>query len=142
MLPCFGELKLFILQSKRYNMITELLAKAQENIKSAELSFEGECYNASANRAYYAAIHAAAAAIFYAGVNVDIDHRKIKSVFSTTLVNARKLYPSQMKDQLNRLQRLRNVADYDIESVSKSKATEQLSTAKKFVSTILSKVQS
>jgi uncharacterized protein (UPF0332 family) len=123
-------------------MIAELLAKSQENLKSAELSFEGECYNASANRAYYAAIHAATAAIFHANLNVDIDHRKIKSVFSTTLVNARKLYPSQMKDQLNRLQNLRNVADYDVVFVSKNKAAEQLSSAKKFVSTILSKIQS
>jgi uncharacterized protein (UPF0332 family) len=123
-------------------MIPELLAKSQENLKSAELSFEGECYNASANRAYYAAIHAAAAAIFHAGLGVDIDHRKIKSVFSTTLVNARKLYPSQMKDHLNRLQHLRNIADYEVVFVSKSRAAEQLSLAKKFVSIILLKVQS
>lgn len=123
-------------------MIPELFAKAQENIKSAELSFEGECYNASVNRSYYAAIQAAAAAIFHAGLSVEIDHRKIKSVFSTTLVNARKFYPSQMKDQLSRFQHLRNVADYEIVSVSKNKAAEQLSSVKKFVSIILLKVQS
>ncbi len=122
-------------------MIPELLAKSQENLKSAELSFEGECYNASANRAYYAAIHAAAAAIFHAGLNVEIDHRKIKSVFSATLVNARKSYPSRMKDDLNQFQQLRNTADYKIIHVGKKKAAEQLSHAKKFVSIIAERIQ-
>ncbi len=121
-------------------MITELLAKAQENIKSAELSFEGECYNASANRAYYAAIHAAAAAIFHAGLDVKIDHRVVLSLFANTLISARKMYSSELKSHLYDLQNVRNIADYSTKSVSKKEASKQLALARKFVSHILNKI--
>lgn len=39
--------------------MSEYLTKVLENLKAAELLFEAGLYNASANRAYYAAFHAA-----------------------------------------------------------------------------------
>ncbi|MDP2366338.1 MAG: HEPN domain-containing protein [Ignavibacteria bacterium] len=50
------------------------LERAKENLKAAELLFEQELFNASANRAYYAAFHAAIVAIMTAGVQPIIDH--------------------------------------------------------------------
>jgi uncharacterized protein (UPF0332 family) len=121
-------------------MVAELLAKSQENVKSAELLFDATCYNASANRAYYAAIHAAAAAIFHAGLLVEIDHRRVLSLFANTLISSRKLYSSDLKSQLYDLQNVRNTADYSIENVGKKKALRQLVSAHKFVSTIREKI--
>ncbi len=42
--------------------------KALENIKIAEIAFDNDCYNASANRSYYAAFHAAIAALYNLGI--------------------------------------------------------------------------
>ncbi len=44
-------------------MKSEFFTKAKENIKTAEILFEHQLYNASANRAYYAAFQAAIAAL-------------------------------------------------------------------------------
>jgi hypothetical protein len=54
-------LLLFLIQHR--TMENEFLTKAKENITAAALLFENELYNASANRAYYAAFQAAIAAI-------------------------------------------------------------------------------
>lgn len=48
-------------------MKASFLARAQENLADAEAAFEAERYNASANRAYYAAFHAAIEALEYFG---------------------------------------------------------------------------
>jgi len=39
----------------------EFLNKAEENLTAAQICFENGLYNACANRAYYAALHAAVA---------------------------------------------------------------------------------
>ena len=44
-------------------MRDEFLTKAKENIRAAEVLFEHQLYNAAVNRAYYAAFHAAIAAL-------------------------------------------------------------------------------
>ncbi|OQX23822.1 MAG: hypothetical protein BWK80_24025, partial [Desulfobacteraceae bacterium IS3] len=41
----------------------EFLSKAKENLKIAQLSFDNECYNACANRSYFASFQAAVAAL-------------------------------------------------------------------------------
>ena len=42
--------------------------RALENIQIADKAYELGCFNASANRAYYAAFHAAIAAIYSVGI--------------------------------------------------------------------------
>jgi uncharacterized protein (UPF0332 family) len=44
-------------------LIQEFLTKARENLQAAEQAFSEGLYNASANRAYYAAFQAAIAAL-------------------------------------------------------------------------------
>ena len=70
-------------------MKTEFLEKAQENLKAAELLFQAGCHNASANRAYYAAFHAAIAALSDEGIIIDnTNHRNIQAHFSGELIQS------------------------------------------------------
>jgi uncharacterized protein (UPF0332 family) len=114
----------------------EFFTKAQENIKAAELLFENGLHNASANRAYYAAFHAAIAALADVGITVDvgdrISHQTTHSNFSTELIQRRKMYPSHLKSYLIDLQSARNDADYKIIGISKNAASKQLKKAKEF----------
>lgn len=52
-------------------METVFISKAKENIKAAELLFDNQLYNASANRAYYAAFQAAITALAATGISVE-----------------------------------------------------------------------
>jgi len=110
--------------------------KALENIKIAEIAFNNDCYNASANRAYYAGFHAAIAAIYHIGIEPNIDHKVVQSLFSDNYFNRRKIIPSQYKGYLKELQGKRNIADYR-EGVSKKVSKSQLSLAKELVEIIL-----
>ncbi|MBM4401461.1 MAG: HEPN domain-containing protein [Crenarchaeota archaeon] len=62
------------------------LSKAKENLRIAEIAFEEGCYNASVNRAYYAMLQAAIAALLNGGIEPKlgkgIDHGWIQSRFS------------------------------------------------------------
>jgi uncharacterized protein (UPF0332 family) len=110
--------------------------KAIENIKMAEFAFENDCYNASANRAYYAAFHAAIVAIVSTGIEPKIDHKIIQTVFADSFFNRRKILSSKYKSYLKDLQDIRNIADYRMLSVSKKLAKQQLEKAKEFIEII------
>jgi hypothetical protein len=110
-------------------------SKALENIKIAEIAFDNDCFNASANRAYYAAFHAAIAAIYTIGKEPGIDHKAVRSLFSDSFFNRRKIIPSKYKGDLKILQENRNIADYH-EGVSKKTAKKQLLQAKELVEII------
>ncbi|MBM2817281.1 MAG: hypothetical protein HW421_4043 [Ignavibacteria bacterium] len=112
------------------------LERAKENIKAAELLFENGLYNASANRAYYAAFHIAIASIFASGIIPNIDHKTVQTLFSDYFFNKRKILPSNYKRYLKDLQDKRNIADYKT-GVSKKTAKNQLNDAKEFVELIL-----
>lgn len=92
------------------------LAKAEENLTSAESEFEQGRYNACANRAYYAAFQAAIAALMGAGVRQPRDrwgHDFVQAQFSGGLVRRRRLYDPSLAEALTRLYRLRRQADYE-----------------------------
>ena len=81
-------------------MKESFLERARENLKIAELAFDNACYNASTNRAYYAAFHAAIAAIYAAGITPNIDHKIIRTLFSDYYFNKRKILPSRYNKYL------------------------------------------
>lgn len=124
-------------------MKTELLAKAKENLAVAKWSYENDHYNASANRAYYAAFQAAIAALANVGIikNHRVSHGALQSLFVTELTRQRKIYPSRLKSYLPDLQRVRDDADYKLQSVSKKKASLQLKQAKEFVEQITQEIE-
>ncbi len=117
-----------------------LIARAEENLQAASLLFQAGLYNASANRAYYSAFHAAAAFILANGLIVEIDHRKVQALFNTEFINRRKILPAQYKALLPEMQKVRNNADYEAEGVSKTKANEQIRSATNFLAIIKDKM--
>jgi len=112
-------------------------AKAIENLEAAELLFEKQKYDASANRAYYAAFHAAIAALATAEIPIEgISHEALQARFSGELIRRRKVYPAHFRSYLIELQSVRDDADYGSEFISKKAAERQLKKAKEFVRAI------
>lgn len=124
-------------RSDRPTMETAFTAKAMENLEAAELLCDHGMYNACANRTYYAALHAAVAALAHAGLEIGrIRHEAIQSQFNRELIHRRKVYPSRMKSDLLILQAARDDADYRTKAVSKKLAVRQLGRAKQYIEAI------
>jgi len=123
-------------------MKNEFILKAKENLKAAELLFENGLYNASANRSYYAALHAAVAALAAIGIKSEpISHKTTQANFSAELIQRRKVYPSRLKSYLTDLQEIRNDADYRLMQTSGKVALRQLKKADEFLTQILKEVE-
>jgi len=115
-------------------MQKNFLEKAKENLKIAQISFANECYNACANRAYYAAFQAAIAALSDKGISKGkFEHKWVQAEFNGKLIKRQKLYPGRLKSYLMEMQFLRNTADYDCEPVSRKDAQDQLRKADELV---------
>mgnify|MGYP001568091704 CR=1 FL=1 len=117
-------------------MKEKFLERAKENLKAAHLLFDNALYNAMANRAYYAAFHAAIVALAAAGHIPQMRHETVQAKFNDELIRRRKLYPRRFSSSLSDLQLVRNKADYDSEGVSKNVASRMLAKAEKFVRTV------
>lgn len=123
-------------------MIPEFLAKAQENLQDAERALEEGRYNASANRAYYAAFQAAIAALAQENIIHEKNpHSWVQAQFSERLIKARKYYPQKLASHLLDMQRIRDNADYKPMMTSKKTAKEQIHLSKEFLSFIFSRLQ-
>jgi uncharacterized protein (UPF0332 family) len=123
-------------------MKAEFLAKAKENLKAAEILFDNQLYDASANRAYYAAFQSAISALLNNGINLDkIKHESIQALFSSELIHKRKIYPGHLKSYLSDLQTVRDIADYEIKTTSKKVASQQLKNAKEFITEVERKIK-
>jgi len=113
-------------------------SEAKENLKAAELLFANELYNASANRAYYAAFHAAISALADAGIPIErIGHDVLQAKFSGELIRKRKIYPNKFRSYLMDLQSVRDDADYELIFISKKVAKRHLKKAKEYVEALL-----
>ncbi len=120
----------------------EYFIKAKENLKIALLSFEQECYNACANRAYFAVFQAAIAALLHTGVKRGkYDHRWVQSEFNEKLIKRRKVYPGRIKPYLMEMQMLRNTADYENDTLSKKDASDQLRKAQEMIGLIEKEIE-
>ena len=112
------------------------IVRALENLKCAEMAFENELFNASANRAYYAAFQVAIAAIYSIGIEPKIEHKTIQILFADNFFNRKKVISSKYKGYFGELQKKRNKADYQM-GISKKEAAEQLKCAKEIIEIIL-----
>ena len=118
-------------------MVQEFLAKSEENLRAADALFELGLYNAAANRAYYAAFHAAIAILAQHGItNQDNAHEWVQAQFASELIHRRKVLPANLLRGLQDIQRLRNIADYDATSVSKTTVERHIRKAHDFCTTI------
>lgn len=114
------------------------LKKAQDNLTLARYCLENGYYDASANRAYYAAFQAAIAALSAQGItNEKYEHKWVQATFNRALIHQRKIYPSRISSALSDLLFIRNRADYLDEPLSKKKATSQFAQTEDFVGLIL-----
>jgi uncharacterized protein (UPF0332 family) len=114
------------------------LEKAVESLKAAQTLIEQDCADSSASRCYYAAFHAARAALIHAGVGA-VDqrwsHEAIQGDFSQ-LIHRRKVYPVQLLDHLRLLQDLRLMADYRTQRVSLKTGRRAVKMAEEFVTAV------
>lgn len=118
-------------------MKQEFLSKAEENLKIAHISFDQKCYNACANRAYFAAFQAAIAALIHKGIKQgNFDHKWVQAEFNEKLIKRQKIYPSRLRSYLLKMQLLRNVADYEHDTVSSKEASEQFRKAEEIITFI------
>jgi len=118
-------------------MTTEFFYKAKDNLNVAQWCFENGYYDACANRAYYAALQAAVAALADKGIKRDrIDHKWVQAEFAGKLVKSRKIYPTKLKSYLPDMQMVRDDADYSDENVSRKLASGQLSKAREMLTMI------
>ncbi len=115
----------------------EFMNKTRENLAAAEICFENRLYNASANRAYYAAFQAAVSALADSGIKKEkLDHKWVQAEFSGRLITRRKVYPAKVKAYLMKMQIIRNDADYKMRQVSRKKAQRQLTMAREILTLI------
>ncbi len=120
----------------------EFMSKAEENLKIAQISFENECYNACANRAYFSAFQAAVAALLSKGTSRGkFDHKWVQSEFSEKLIKRQKVYPSELRSYLLEMQMLRNKADYEHRHMSRNDARKQIDKAEKMLGLITKEIE-
>ena len=115
----------------------EFMDKARENLAAAEICFENDLFNASANRAYYAAFQAAVSALADRGIKKEkLNHQWVQAEFNSKLISRRKVYSGKVKPYLMKMQTVRNEADYDSQKISKKVARRQLSRAREMLNMI------
>jgi uncharacterized protein (UPF0332 family) len=113
------------------------MKKAQDNLALAKYCLENGHFDASANRAYYAAFQAAIAALSAQGItNEKYEHKWVQANFNRELIRQRKIYPSRISSTLLDMILVRNHADYLDEPMSKKRAARQLARAEDFVGLI------
>ena len=118
-------------------MKTEFLIKATNNLAAAQICFDNDLFDASVNRAYFAAFQAAIFALLSAGQKGGaFDHKWVQAKFSELLIKRQKRYPARYRSYLIEMQSLRNRADYRHDSVSKNKAVIQMNKAREMVEMI------
>ena len=115
----------------------EFLNKAEENLTAAKVCFDNGLFNACANRAYYAALHAAIAALAHRGIRRDkIDHGQVQADFSGELINRRKIYPAKFRSYLYDMQLVRNKADYSEDNITQQRAGRWFARIKELIELI------
>jgi uncharacterized protein (UPF0332 family) len=123
-------------------MQIEFWQKALENLADAEDAFEKGRFNASANRAYYAAFQAAIAVLVNAGITTQrISHEWVQSTFNRELIYRKKVFPSEFKQILLKMQESRNIADYSEVNISQKESKRQLQNAKRFIELIKKEIE-
>ncbi len=118
-------------------MVEEFSGKAEHNLTAARICFENGLYDASTNRAYYAAFQATVALLASRGYKRErLDHKWVQAEFNRRLVNREKAFPSRMKSLLAKMQYFREMADYKPERIGKKVAHAQISRAEEMIQLI------
>ncbi len=116
------------------------LAKSKECLRSAQSACGRGLNNCAANRAYYAAYLAELAALQKLS-NINLpetgwQHPTVVKVFNYRLVKVKKIFNAWVVQQVSYLKSLRIKADYKVETVSGTEATECFRIARAIVNQI------
>jgi uncharacterized protein (UPF0332 family) len=117
------------------------LAKAVESLQGAESEYVNKRYHNWANRCYYscfqAAVHALeAVGMTPTGARAAWSHDSLQATFVRELIQRHKTYPSELRDVLTRLYKLRQAADYTRDRVSEVQAARAVRRTQQFVQAI------
>lgn len=117
------------------------IERAQESLKAAQLCLQEGLVNSAASRAYYAIFQAAQVAMAIAGSPRDEwSHAGLQAAFVRELIHQRKIYPTVFRDYLSSGLRMRHVADYGREGVSRKTTQRLVYRAASFVAAVEEKV--
>lgn len=109
--------------------------KSKEAINDAIVSFNAGMYKTSANRSYYAVLHAARSLLILHGRD-PLRHDGVKTMIALHFVKT-KILPEEVIDIFKELLSLRSDVDYgDFESVDKNDAEDAVEQAKRFIEII------
>lgn len=115
------------------------LAKAERALASARLLLADDDREGTCNRAYYAMFDTAHAALLYQGALVNPaetwTHSGLIAAFSLHLVKTG-ILPADLGRALNRVERIRLLADYTGEDIARDRATWAVEQATAFVQAI------
>ncbi|MCU0426312.1 MAG: HEPN domain-containing protein [Candidatus Kapabacteria bacterium] len=117
-------------------MNNEFFLKAENNLRAAKVLYELDLFDASVNRAYYAAFHAALAVIEIKGLQPHTDHAKVQATFNSEVIRRSKHITISYKHYLLTMQDARNLADYKPFAIAKQRATKQIKMAQEFLNII------
>ena len=117
------------------------LEKAEESLAGAESELANGRFDNCANRCYYACFQAAIWALIKAGMQprsqpAHWGHDFVQAEFIGQLINRRKVYPTTIRDALERNYALRQAGDYKAEHVSETQASRAMRRARQLVETI------
>jgi uncharacterized protein (UPF0332 family) len=117
------------------------IERARESLKAAQLCMQEGLVNSAASRAYYAIFQAAQVAMAVAGSpRGEWSHSGLQAAFVRELIHQRKIYPAVFRDYLSSGLRMRHVADYGREGVSRKTAQRLVHRAASFVAAVEEKV--
>jgi len=115
------------------------IAKAGRALEEARVLLNAGGFEGACNRAYYAMFDAAHAALLVAGITLPEaapkTHRSVIASFGLHLVKAGTIAP-ELGSALNKVERLRKLADYTGEVVAEEDARWAVSQAGEFVSKV------
>jgi len=127
---------------KRSNDPSAYSQKAERTLAAARLLLSGGDTEGSCNRAYYAMYYAAQVALLAAGIAEPEEgyktHQRLIGAFGKHLVLTGQL-DQNLGRSINKVQRLRQLADYTGDPPSLEDATEAVEQAEIFVGAIRSK---
>jgi len=115
--------------------ILELLTKARESLKAAEMLFDGGFYDFSASRAYYAMFYTTEALLLSKSLSFS-KHSAVIAAFGKEFIKTQ-IFPQKLRDYLVSAFDLRQLGDYGSpSSVSKDKAQTLIERAKEFLQAV------
>ncbi len=110
----------------RSDKVTKAMARAEETLREMEALFQRGLYNGAVDRAYYAAFHAAAAALLTKGLEF-ARHSAVISHFGKEFAKTGRLDPKHHQALIEAFN-LRQKADYDYTVKIEREAAERVTT--------------